>query len=56
MIEQGSWRWKPREERDRRDAHIRELYAMGYTRHELAERFDLTPQRISQIITPDRGR
>ncbi len=33
-----------------RNAHVMELYAMGWSRRELADRFMLTPQRISQIV------
>ena len=48
-MEQKPWRWLSKELREQRDGHIRELYAMGYTRRELGVRFDLTPQRIDQI-------
>jgi hypothetical protein len=37
-------------EREKRDGHIRELYAMGWTKQELAERYDITPQRVHQIV------
>jgi Mor family transcriptional regulator len=42
--------WRSKEARDRRDARIRELWAMGWRAAELAERFDLTRQRIYQIV------
>lgn len=44
------WHWLPPPKREARDEAIREKYAMGWTRHELAEEFDLTPQRIDQIV------
>ena len=43
--------WLSPPKREARDEHIRELYAMGKTRRELAEMFDLTPQRIDQIVS-----
>lgn len=33
-----------------RRAHVMELYALGYDRKEIAERVDITPQRVSQIV------
>jgi hypothetical protein len=45
-----SWTWTSPSEREKRDGHIRELYAMGKTRRELGVLFDLTPQRIDQIV------
>ena len=44
------WTWLKPTEREKRDGHIRELWAMGWTRQELADEFDLTPQRVDQIV------
>jgi hypothetical protein len=49
-IELPKWTWLKAAEREKRDGHIRELYAMGKTRQELAEMFDLTKVRIMQIV------
>lgn len=45
-----SWTWTSPTERDERDAHIRELYAMGWTKQMLAAHFDLSVPRIHQIV------
>jgi hypothetical protein len=45
-----TWRWLTPTERAKRDGRIRELWAMGWTRQELADEFDLTPQRVDQIV------
>lgn len=37
-------------DRENRNEHVIELWAMGFDRHEIAELVDLTPQRISQIV------
>jgi len=42
--------WLSKAERDARDAHVLELWAMGYSRQEIARWVDLTPQRVSQIV------
>jgi hypothetical protein len=42
--------WFTRAEQEKRNAHIMELYAMGHDRRYIAEKVDLTPQRVSQII------
>ena len=49
----GGWHPTPetRDRLDRRDTRIRELYALGHTRQELAERFDLSIPRIMQIVS-----
>jgi hypothetical protein len=44
------WRWLTPVERAKRDGRLRELWAMGWTRQELADEFDLTPQRVDQIV------
>jgi Mor family transcriptional regulator len=44
------WIWLKAAERAKRDGHIRELYAMGWTKQEIAERYDITPQRVYQIV------
>jgi hypothetical protein len=44
------WRWLSRDERARRDAAILELYAMGRSYAEIGEMFDLTKQRVFQIV------
>jgi hypothetical protein len=50
QIERPPWRYRTKEERDKRDAAIMELHAMGLDRRTIARRFDLTPDRISQIV------
>jgi Mor family transcriptional regulator len=45
-----SWRWLKPTEREKRDAAIKEKYAMGWTWKELAEEYDLTVPRIRQIV------
>lgn len=45
-----TWTWTSPSERAKRDAHIRELYAMGISKKEIAEQYDLTVQRVHQII------
>ena len=50
MKTETRWRWLTPIERAKRDGRIRELYAMGWTRQELADEFDLTPQRVDQIV------
>lgn len=45
-----TWTWLKPTEREKRDGHIRELYAIGKDRRELAELFDVTPQRVDQIV------
>jgi hypothetical protein len=42
--------WLAPPEREARDEAIRELYAMGKTRRELAKEYGVTPQRIDQIV------
>jgi hypothetical protein len=42
--------WLSREEQESRNVRIMELWALGYSRQAIAERVDLTPQRISQIV------
>jgi hypothetical protein len=42
--------WLKPAERAKRDAHIREMYALGWTWQELADLFDLTKPRIRQIV------
>ena len=44
-------RSETRERLEKRDAQIREWWAMGLSRQEIAERVDLTPQRVWQIAT-----
>jgi DNA-binding CsgD family transcriptional regulator len=45
-----TWRWLTPEEREKRNEHILELWAMGYSRIEIAEKMDITAQRVSQIV------
>jgi Mor family transcriptional regulator len=45
-----TWTWLKPTEREKRDGHIRELWATGWNRRELANEFDLTPQRVDQIV------
>lgn len=44
------WRWLSKDERAKRDARIRELWDLGQTLEQLAERFDLSVSRIRQIV------
>lgn len=44
------WRWLTPAEREERNAWIMELWAMGLSREDIAERVDLTVQRVSQIV------
>jgi DNA-binding NarL/FixJ family response regulator len=50
QTERPPWRYRTKEERDKRDAAILELWAMGLDQRTIAQRFDLTPARISQIV------
>ena len=50
MKTETRWRWLTATERAKRDGRIRELYAMGWNRQELADEFDLTRQRVDQIV------
>ena len=45
-----TWRYSTPEAREKRDAAIMEKWAMGWDHRDLAWEFDLTPQRIGQII------
>ena len=45
-----SWRWLPPSQREARNEHIAELYALGYSYAEIAEQVDLTKQRVGQIV------
>jgi len=42
--------WLTAAEQAARNAHIMELYAMGYGRKAIATIVDLTPARVSQIV------
>ena len=44
------WRWLSPDERAERNEWIMELWAMGETREQIAEKVDLTPQRVSQVV------
>jgi Mor family transcriptional regulator len=44
------WHWLAVVEREKRDAAIREKYAMGWTWKELADYYDLSKPRIRQIV------
>lgn len=49
----GSCTWGPWisvESMARRDGHIRELWAMGWSKKKIAELVGLTPQRVTQIV------
>lgn len=50
MKTETRWTWLTPIERAKRDGRIRELYAMGWARQELADEFDVTPQRVDQIV------
>ena len=50
------WGDLTREQMDARNAAILELWAMGVSQREIAERFDLTAARISQIVNSFGGR
>jgi len=42
--------WLSVTDREKRDGHIREMYALGWTWQELADLFDLSKPRIRQIV------
>ena len=42
--------WKPPSQRLERDELIREKFALGWSLQDLAKEYDLTPQRIWQIV------
>lgn len=44
------WRWLSKDELAKRNAHIRELWELGNSLEQLAERFDLSVTRIRQIV------
>lgn len=46
----GAWGGQTKADLERRDDHVHELWAMGFTRDEIALVVDLTPSRISQIV------
>jgi hypothetical protein len=46
----ASWTWTSPAEREKRNVGILELWEMGWSRASIAERFDITPQRVSQIV------
>lgn len=43
--------WFSPSEVEARRARVMELYALGKSRHEIADDVAITPQRVSQIIT-----
>lgn len=45
-----TWRWLSKAERAKRDGRIRELWELGDSLQQLAERFDLSVARIRQIV------
>lgn len=45
-----AYRWTSKEKRAKRDARIRELWELGETLQQLADRFDLSVPRIRQIV------
>jgi plasmid maintenance system antidote protein VapI len=45
-----AYRFLSTAERNARDQRIREKWAMGWSRRELAQAFELTPQRVDQIV------
>ena len=49
-IERGIYQWSDARKRAERDGHIMELWEMGYSREDIAEKVDLTVQRVSQIV------
>ena len=44
------WRWLTADEREKRKVAIWELWDMGYPAAEIAARYDLSVQRVRQII------
>lgn len=44
------YRWSRVKDRAARNERIMELWEMGVPREEIAEKVDLTPQRVSQIV------
>ena len=49
--EPKTWTWTSPEERKARNVQIMEWWELGVPRDEIARRVDVTPQRISQIVT-----
>jgi uncharacterized protein (DUF433 family) len=50
QIERPPWRYRTKAQRDARDVHILELWAMGWTAEMIARKFNLTAPRINQIV------
>jgi hypothetical protein len=50
QMSRSHYRWSRVRDRIARDELIMELWEMGVSREEIAERVDLTPQRVSQIV------
>jgi Mor family transcriptional regulator len=44
------WRWLRPTERDKRNESIREKWQLGWSAKDIAERYDITPQRVHQIV------
>jgi hypothetical protein len=51
QIERPPWRYRTKEQRDARDVHILELWAMGWSAEMIGRKFDLTAPRINQIVS-----
>jgi uncharacterized protein (DUF433 family) len=45
-----TWTWLKPTEREKRDGTIRELWEMGWSVQKIAERYDITAQRVHQIV------
>ena len=50
-IERPPWRYRTKEARKDRDIGIMEKYDLGWSRHKIAEHYDLTPARVGQIVS-----
>ena len=49
-IERGIYRWSDERKRAERNVGIMERWDLGWSREEIAAYYDITPQRVSQIV------
>ena len=49
--EPKTWTWTSPEERKARNVQIMEWWELGVPRDEIARRVDVTPSRVSQIVS-----
>ena len=50
QIEPERWRWLSPQEKEKRAAGIMEKWEMGWSREAIAKHYDLSRQRVSQIV------